>query len=261
MERRFSNFSNDEDNSSNGVVTNNQNNNTQSGGAFSRIQKNLSGSGSGTNPYRRANDKLPSTIGKNQRTNSTGLGNIKGMRPGSSNNPQRSQRYEAIISLYDKLLEDEDKLLLQKKRKEARERKLQRKLAGQDSESNRNHNDYPNNNSMLGDSEEEDEMEDDLDASDLDDDDDLDDDLLSDFEQNDFDGAELEGDHQHKGERCIVGADGDLLDDLQTYHNQHFGIELNASTADFNKEIKQINQQLMSEGHLGEVKTSSNEKQ
>ena len=30
-------------------------------------------------------------------------------RVGSSN-PQRSQRYEAIISLYDKLLEDEDKL-------------------------------------------------------------------------------------------------------------------------------------------------------
>ena len=50
------------------------------------------------------------------------------MRPNSSSHqpPQRSQRYEAIISLYDKLLEDEDKLLLQKKRKEARERKLQR---------------------------------------------------------------------------------------------------------------------------------------
>ena len=87
-------------------------------------------------------------------------------------------------------------------------------------------------------SEEEDEMEDDLDASDLDDEDDLEDDLLSDFEQNDFDGAgELEADH-HKGEGGIVGPDGDLLDDLQTYHNQHFGIELNASTADFNKEIK-----------------------
>lgn len=34
---------------------------------------------------------------------------------------------------------------------------------------------------------------------------------------------------------------GVYLDDLQTYHNQHFGVELNASTADFNKEIKQIN--------------------
>ena len=92
-------------------------------------QKNLSVSGSGTNPYRRANDKLPGTLGKNQRTYSTGLGGMQGMRPNSSSNhqpPQRSQRYEAIISLYDKLLEDEDKLLLQKKRKEARERKLQR---------------------------------------------------------------------------------------------------------------------------------------
>lgn len=56
MERRFSNFSNDED-SSNGIVTNQ--NKTQSGGAFQRMQKaNLSGSGSGTNPYRRMNDKL-----------------------------------------------------------------------------------------------------------------------------------------------------------------------------------------------------------
>lgn len=91
-------------------------------------QKNLSVSGSGTNPYRRANDKLPGNLGKNQRTYSTGLGGMQGMRPNSSSNqpPQRSQRYEAIISLYDKLLEDEDKLLLQKKRKEARERKLQR---------------------------------------------------------------------------------------------------------------------------------------
>ena len=37
---------------------------------------------------------------------------------------------------------------------------------------------------------------------------------------------------------------------MYTYHNHHFGVELNASTADFNKEIKQINQQLMNEGHL-----------
>ena len=55
MERRFSNFSGDED-SSNGVINQNK---TQSGGAFSLMQKtNLSGSGSGTNPYRRKNDKL-----------------------------------------------------------------------------------------------------------------------------------------------------------------------------------------------------------
>ena len=133
MERRFSNFSNDADDSQHNT------------GAFSHMQqKNLSGGGgSGTNPYRRANDKLPGTLARNQRTNSTGLGgggNMQGgimMRPNSSyannmammaggggGNPQRSQRYEAIISLYDKLLEDEDKLLLQKKRKEARERKL-----------------------------------------------------------------------------------------------------------------------------------------
>ena len=126
MERRFSNFSGDED-SSNGVINQNK---TQSGGAFSLMQKtNLSGSGSGTNPYRRKNDKLQgsSNPARNQRTNSTGLQNMKG-RPISGQNPQRSQRYEAIISLYDKLLEDEDKLLLQKKRKEARERKLQREM-------------------------------------------------------------------------------------------------------------------------------------
>ena len=64
-ERRFSNFSNDED-SSNGVVTNKQK--SQSGAPF----KNLSGGGSGTNPYRRTNEKLPCNISKNQRTNSTG---------------------------------------------------------------------------------------------------------------------------------------------------------------------------------------------
>ena len=42
------------------------------------------------------------------------------------------------------------------------------------------------------------------------------------------------------------------LDDLKTYHNQRFEGEekefLNASTADFNKAIKQINQQLQDEG-------------
>lgn len=82
MERRFSNFSNDED-SSNGVP--NQPN-TQSGGAFSHMQKNLSGSGSGTNPYRRGNDRLQSNFHKNQRTNSSGMYPLqaKGGRPGSS---------------------------------------------------------------------------------------------------------------------------------------------------------------------------------
>lgn len=44
------------------------------------------------------------------------------------------------------------------------------------------------------------------------------------------------------------------FEDLRTYHNQKFeGQEkefLNASTADFNKAIKQINQQLQDEGQL-----------
>ena len=93
--------------------------------------------------------------------------------------------------------------------------------------------------------EEDDDLEDD--SLDLDDDeDDLDDDLLSE------DGIYPEDGNQSYGDE---GGDSNLtkgvdLDDLQTYHNQHFGGELNASTADFNKEIKQINQQLMSEGHL-----------
>lgn len=181
MERRFSNFSNDVD-SSNGIIAT-QHNNQSGGGAFSRVQKNLSGSGSRTNPYRRANDKLPAPISKNQRTNSTGLGQVQGVRPGSSN-PQRSQRYEAIISLYDKLLEDEDKLLLQKKRKEARERKLQKQREREGGEGRPAGADagerYTAGNMFEDD---DDLIEDDLDASlDLDDDedDDLDDDLLSD---------------------------------------------------------------------------------
>ena len=102
-------------------------NTTQSGGAFSHLQKNLSGSGSGTNPDRRVIDQLPGAIGRNQRTSSTGFFPKKSGKSGRTNNnmaAQRSQRYEAIISLYDKLLEDEDKLLLQKKKKEKREKRL-----------------------------------------------------------------------------------------------------------------------------------------
>ena len=63
-------------------------------------------SNSGNNPNRR-NDKLAS--GSQVRNNSAAI----------------SQRYEQIDNLYDKLLEDEDKILLQAKKKEA---KLKRKL-------------------------------------------------------------------------------------------------------------------------------------
>ena len=253
-ERRFSNFSNDED-SFNGV---NQQN-TQSGGAFSNLKQNLSGSGSGTNPYRRTNDKLPAKIGKNQRTNSTGMFSQGGglhhhpYRNGSKGGgarlddraaAQRSQRYEAIISLYDKLLEDEDKLLLQKKKKEAKERKLLRQKLREEGKSFENVD-----MDELGLSEEDDDDDEDGCSIDLDDDDDdFDDELLS----EEFN-KQLVEDHQSylddpTAEDLAKGVD---LDDLQTYHNQHFGVEqLNESTADFNKEIKQINQQLLSEGHL-----------
>ena len=61
-------------------------------------------SNSGTNPNRR-NDRLAS--GSQIRNNSSGV----------------SQRYEAIEQLYDKLLEDEDKILLQNKKREAKLRK------------------------------------------------------------------------------------------------------------------------------------------
>ena len=60
-------------------------------------------SNSGTNPNRR-NDKLA---------------NSGQMR----NHSTVSQRYEAIEQLYDKLLEDEDKILLQNKKREAKQRK------------------------------------------------------------------------------------------------------------------------------------------
>ena len=63
-------------------------------------------SNSGTNPNRR-NDRLAS--GSQIRNNSSTV----------------SQRYEVIEALYDKLLEDEDKILLQNKKKEA---KLKKKL-------------------------------------------------------------------------------------------------------------------------------------
>lgn len=173
------------------------------------------------------NDKLAgnSNPGRNQRTNSTGLHHVKG------SGPQRSQRYEAIISLYDKLLEDEDKLLLQAKRKEARERKLQRELAAKN-QTDAQRREAGRSQYQIAMSEEDDDIEDD--SIDLDDDeDDMDDDLLSD-----------EMFHDHDNQSYLdEGGEGDLtkgvdLDDLQTYHNQHFGVELNASTADFNKEIK-----------------------
>lgn len=61
-------------------------------------------SNSGTNPNRR-NDRLGS--GTQVRNNSAAI----------------SQRYEAIELLYDKLLEDEDKILLQNKKREAKLRK------------------------------------------------------------------------------------------------------------------------------------------
>ena len=41
--------------------------------------------------------------------------------------PLKSQRYEAIDALYDKLLEDEDKIILQRKKREAKLRKLQKR--------------------------------------------------------------------------------------------------------------------------------------
>ena len=66
-----------------------------------------------------------------------------------------------------------------------------------------------------------------------DDEDDLDDDLLSQEFHDHEDHSYL--DEGAEEEDFAKGMD---LDDLQTYHNQHFGIELNASTADFNKEIK-----------------------
>ena len=102
----------------------------------------------------------------------------------------------------------------------------------------------------------EEDDDDELDASmDLDDDDDedMDDDMLSDelYQDNQSYGGE-DGDNLAKGKDSGT----EHLDDLQTYQNQHFGVELNASTADFNKEIKYINQQLVSEGHL--LGTSSN---
>ena len=58
------------------------------------MNKNLSGSGSGTNPKRRDNERLPGSIGRNQRTNSTGVYQVGGRKGraagpigmGSSNN-------------------------------------------------------------------------------------------------------------------------------------------------------------------------------
>ena len=85
------------------------------------------------------------------------------------------------------------------------------------------------------DNDDEDE-EDDEEGSD--DDMDPDDDDISDY---------LEGDEYFSEDDLH---DDMILDDLQTYHNQNFEAELNASTADFNKEIKQINQQLIIEGQL-----------
>ena len=90
----------------------------------------------------------------------------------------------------------------------------------------------------------EEDDDDELDASmdlDDDDDDDLDDDLLSDelYQDNQsYSGEDVDNlakNHHGKGGD---GPIGEHLDDLQTYQNQHFGVELNASTADFNKEIK-----------------------
>ena len=43
---------------------------------------------------------------------------------GASKPPLKSPRYEAIDALYDKLLEDEDKILLQRRKKEAKIRKM-----------------------------------------------------------------------------------------------------------------------------------------
>lgn len=98
----------------------------------------------------------------------------------------------------------------------------------------------------------EDDMDDDDEGSIyLDDEEDFDDELLSD-EFNEGDNLSYGGE-----ENLSKGVD---LDDLQTYHNKHFGVELNASTADFNKEIKQINQQLLNEGHIKASDSTSLEK-
>lgn len=123
---------------------------------------------------------------------------------------------------------------MQAKRKEARERKLQRELAAKN-QTDAQRREAGRTQYQIAMSEEDDDIE--GDSIDLDDDeDDIDDDLLSD-----------EMFHEQDNQSYLdEGGEGDLtkgvdLDDLQTYHNQHFGVELNASTADFNKEIKQIN--------------------
>ena len=98
-----------------------------------------------------------------------------------------------------------------------------------------------------GDDDAEDYEEDGIESLDSDDDDDdLDDDLMS----REF--IDQEDHHSYLDE----GGEDDFargvdLDELHQYHNQHLMVEqLNASTADFNKEIKQINNELIREGHL-----------
>ena len=51
----------------------------------------------------------------------------------------------------------------------------------------------------------------------------------------------MDGEDYFSEDDFVDGEGEVILDDLRTYHNQNFEAELNASTADFNKEIKQIN--------------------
>ena len=154
-------------------------------------------------------DQLPGAIGRNQRTSSTGFFPKKTGKSGRTNNnmaAQRSQRYEAIISLYDKLLEDEDKLLLQKKKKEKREKRLQRqKLKEQGQQP-----------ALQSGSEEDDDLDEDAELSiDLEDDDDFEDALISDESAEHLEEPQSFLDEGAEDE-LAKGVD---LDDLQTYHN------------------------------------------
>ena len=152
--------------------------------------------------------------------------------------PLMSQRYEAIDALYDKLLEDEDKLFLQRQKKEAKMRKLKKKKERQEASikgTGASVQDSSHRSSNRFDHGCEEKSDEDDDGSD--DDMDGDDDDISDF---------IEGDEYFSEDDLN---DDLLLEDLKSYHHhQNFEAELNASTADFNKEIKQINQQLLIEG-------------
>ena len=71
-----------------------------------------------------------------------------------------------------------------------------------------------------------------------------------DYDEEDEDGSEsfidpdddlsdfMDGEDYFSEDDFVDGEGEVILDDLRTYHNQNFEAELNASTADFNKEIK-----------------------